>query len=130
MLKPLVKRISKTTYVRSAIADRADLSVFKHKPTQRVIWGLVVIAISYVIGWPAITVLGVVAACTKEPLILLVGGPLAYGLSHLVFILGAYLSGAQYAAVFFRWATRVTVEKLMGATSEIAPDRGDKCPPP
>jgi hypothetical protein len=114
MIKRLARRISNIDYVRSAIDDRADLSAFKEKPTPRVIWGLVIVGISYIIGWPLIAVLGIIAAYAAEPLVIVVGGPAAYGLSHLVFILGAWLAGAQYAHTFFRWATRVAVEKVIG----------------
>lgn len=114
MFKGLVRRISNSPYVRTAIDERADLSAFKEKPTPRVVWGLVIIGISYTIGWPLIALLGGIAAYTKTTLVILVGGPAAYGLSHLVFVLGAWLAGAQYAQTFFRWAMRVAVEKLMG----------------
>jgi hypothetical protein len=113
MIKSVFKRISKTRFVQSAVADRADLSLFYQKPTPRIVVGLVIIGISYVIGWPAITVLGIIAAYTQKPLILVVGGPVTYVLSHLVFILGAYLAGAEYARAFFRWAARMAVEKMM-----------------
>ena len=113
MIKRLVRRIADTRYVRSALSEQADLSLFKQKPTPRVIWGLIIVGISYTIGWPLITLLGFVAACTGRPLILAVGGPVAYGLSHLVFILGAYVAGAQYAHAFLRWSTRILMKKLL-----------------
>jgi hypothetical protein len=112
MLKSIFKKIGRTRFARSAIEERADLSVFNQKPTPRIICGLVIIGISYVIGWPAIAALGLIAAYVKQPLILVIGGPVMYGLSHLVFILGAYLAGSHYAKAFFRWATRVAVEKM------------------
>lgn len=118
MIQPILKRLSRTAYVRSAMAERADLSVFQQKPTPRVIWGLVVIGISYMIGWPAIAALGLIAGYLEKPLVLLVGGPLTYGLSHAVFILGAYLAGARYAKDFLRWATRATMERLMTPSAE------------
>jgi hypothetical protein len=114
MIKGLARRISNIDYVRSAIDDQADLSTFKEKPTPRVIWGLVIVGISYLIGWPLIAALGIIAAYAGAPLILVIGGPVAYVMSHLVFILGACLAGAKYARTFFRWATRVAVEKVMG----------------
>jgi hypothetical protein len=49
----------------------------------------------------------------KKPLIIIIGGPLTYGLSHLVFILGMYLAGAKYTKIFLRWAARVTMEKFL-----------------
>ena len=95
-----------------SIEDEADLSAFGKKPSKRVIIGISIIVISYIIGWPAVGVLGVLSFYFDEPLLLAVGGPLIYGLSYLVLFLGVYLAGAQYSKSFFRWATRVTMEKL------------------
>lgn len=113
MFQRLVQRISQTAYVRSAIEEQADLQAFKQKPTPRMIWGLVIIGISYTIGWPAIGLLGLLALHLDEPLVVVVGGPIIYGISHLTFIFGAWLAGADHAKTFFRWATRVTVLKLI-----------------
>ena len=107
----IIKRISETEYVRSAIEDKADLSAFKEKPSIRVILGVSAICFSYIIGWPAISALGALAIYLNRPLLIAIGGPLVYGLSHLVFLLGMYLAGYNYTKIFLRWATRVAVEK-------------------
>ncbi|MFC1856855.1 hypothetical protein ACFL9U_02375 [Thermodesulfobacteriota bacterium] len=109
----IVKRIAETDYVRSAIKDKADLGSFKKKPSTRILLGISALVISYIIGWPAVSALGTISIYMKQPLIVVVGGPLTYGLSHLVFLLGMYLAGADYTKIFLRWATRVTVEKLL-----------------
>ena len=110
----ILSRISRTEYVRTAMEERADLTAFKERPGPRIYFGLFLMAFSYLIGWPAVGAMGALALYLKEPLILAVGGPLFYGLSHLVFILGMYLAGAKYARIFLRWATRKAMEKLMG----------------
>ena len=107
----IIKRISESDYVRSAMADKADLSAFKEKPSIRVILGVSAIAFSYIIGWPAVAALGMLSIYLEKPLIVVIGGPLTYGLSHLVFLLGMYLAGYNYSKIFLRWATRVAVEK-------------------
>lgn len=94
--------------------DQADLTPFKQKPTPRILLGVFAIGFSYVIGWPAISALGALAVYWKEPLILGVGGPVMYGLSHLCFIAGMALAGAEFSVVFLRWAARAGVEKLLG----------------
>ena len=109
----IIKRIAETEYVRSAIADKADLSAFKEKPSIRVILGVSAICFSYVIGWPAISALGALAIYFNRPLLIAIGGPAVYGLSHLVFLLGMYLAGYNYTKIFLRWAARVAVEKWM-----------------
>lgn len=110
----LLRKLSETEYVRGAIAERADLSVFRERPTPRIIFGLAVIGFSYIIGWPLISVLAALSMYLGKPMILAVGGPVSYGLSHLVFILGMYFAGAKYTRVFMRWLTRIAMERLMG----------------
>ena len=112
MLTRLITRITKIHYVRSAIDTKADLSALKRKPTRREVIGLIVIAISYILGWPAVGAFAILAAYFDKPMILIIGGPAIYGLSHLVFMLGAYLAGADHLRVLFRWLTRRGVEKL------------------
>lgn len=109
----IINKIAETRYVRSAIEDKADLSALKKKPSMRVVFGISVIAFSYIIGWPAVGALGLLSIYLEKPLIVAIGGPITYGLSHLVFLLGMYLAGADYTRTFLRWATRVTIEKLV-----------------
>ena len=110
----ILGKVAATKFVQRAMADQADLSAFRKRPTPRAIVGLSAIGISYIIGWPAVALLGAVSIHLNKPMIALIGGPVTYGLSHLVFILGMYLAGAEYARVFLRWAVRATMEKLMG----------------
>ncbi|MEJ2171070.1 MAG: hypothetical protein P8X90_36740 [Desulfobacterales bacterium] len=109
----IIKRISETEYVRSAIADRADLSAFREKPSLRAILGVASIGFSYIICWPAIAALTALAVYLGRPWLLAIGGPLLYGFSHLVFLLGMYLAGFNYTRIFLRWATRAAVERWM-----------------
>lgn len=113
-----VQRLAATAYVRRAIEERADLNAFRQRPSLRVVTGVGAIMFSYVIGWPLIAFLGAVSIHLNQPLVVAVGGPVAYGLSHLVFLLGMYLAGAEYSMIFLRWATRVAVVKLLTITSE------------
>lgn len=111
-VRRIFKNLAETDYVRSAIEEQADLSEFKQRPTPRIILGTAAIGFSYVIGWPAVSLLGTLAIYFNKPLLVIIGGPLTYGLSHLVFLLGMYLAGAKYTKIFLRWATRMAMEKL------------------
>ena len=113
MISRIVIKIGTTPYVRNVIAEKADLTAFKQKPTARILFGVFLIVFSYIIGWPAVAALAALAIYLHEPLVGIIGGPLTYGLSHLVFLAGMYLAGAKYSAIFLRWATRVVMEKLM-----------------
>jgi len=112
-VKTLVRRLARARFVRTALAENADLSAFKERPGPRVIAGVSAIAISYVIGWPLISLLGAAAVYYRNAAIAVVGGPAVYGLSHLVFLLGMYLAGAKYSHIFLKWATRVGMQRLM-----------------
>lgn len=112
-MKKLLLYLSGKRFVRSAIADKADLSAFNGPPTLKVVVGVGAILFSYVIGWPMVAFIGGVAVYFEEPLIAVIGGPLVYGLSHLVFLFGMYLAGAEYTWILFRWATRVAMLKLL-----------------
>jgi hypothetical protein len=116
LLKQSIAKLAATDYVHSAISEQADLSAFKQKPTPVVLAGVLAIALSYVIGWPAVAVFGILSVKLHNPWIVAVGGPLTYGLSHVVFLLGMYLSGAKYSLIFLRWLTRVSMEKLLAWT--------------
>lgn len=115
----LLKKIAKTKFVQTAVEEKADLSAFRERPTMRIILGISAIGISYIIGWPAVAFLGTVSIYFKKPLIVAIGGPVTYGLSHLVFLLGMYLAGAKYTRIFLRWAARMLVEKFLKNHAEV-----------
>lgn len=107
-------RISRTEFARKALEQKADLSPFREKPSARILFGLFLMVFSYVIGWPAVALFGILSVCFNQPLIVILGGPAIYGTSHLVFLAGMYLAGAKYTYFFFRWATRKFLEKYLG----------------
>jgi hypothetical protein len=114
----IVGRLVRVRFVREAIEAKVDLptlrAALREKPTPRVWVGLGLVAFSYIIGWPAVGLLVLIAYHMREPLVLAVGGPITYGLSHLVFWAGSWLAGARYAVIILRWATWRVVEKLGG----------------
>ena len=114
VLKKIAAWAARTEFGKNAIREQADLGAFKDKPTPRIITGIFLMALSYLIGWPAVALFGVLAVYFGQPLIAIVGGPVIYGISHLVFYVGLYLAGARYSWVFLRWATRIFIEKHAG----------------
>jgi hypothetical protein len=113
VFQKIAKTLMRRDFVRKALEDGADLSAFRQRPSPRVITGIVLMAFSYVLGWPAVAFFGVLAVLLREPLVAIIGGPVIYGISHLVFLAGFYCAGAGYSLVFARWATRKGVELLM-----------------
>jgi len=106
-------RLAHVGFIRSAIDARADLSAFKKKPTIRILAGVFAIGFSFVMCWPAISVLGGIALHLRMPLLLVVGGPTLYFSSHLCYMAGMALSGAEYSWIFLRWLIRIGVESLL-----------------
>lgn len=113
-LKTIAASLARTEYIRKAIAEGGDFRVYTNRPTPQVMVGLFLMFFSYVIGWPLIGVLGWLAYHTRQPLIVVVGGPVAYGVSNLVFWIGIYLAGKSYATAFSKWLIKRLFEKILG----------------
>ena len=64
-------------------------------------------------GLPAVGLIAALSIYRHEPMLIIIGGPILLIIAHLVFLAGMYLAGKKYVMVFFRWATRATLEKLM-----------------
>ena len=109
----IILSVAATAFVGAAIREKADLAAFREKPTPLVLAGVFAIGFSFLLGWPAIFALGLLSIKLQTPWIVVVGGPLTYGLSHLVFLLGMYLSGAVYSLIFCRWFTRIIMERCL-----------------
>jgi hypothetical protein len=114
IIKKAALHFAKKEYYRKAIAEHANLRVFKEKLSPRIYVGIFLIAFSYLIGLPAIPALGMIAAWQKQPLIAFIGIPITYGISWLSFMYGIYLAGPKYIKAFFSWTARVILEKILG----------------
>ena len=114
IIKKAALYFARKGFCRAAIDEHADLSIFKEKLTGTVIAGLIIISISYLLGIPAIFIVGGIAAWLKSPALGVIGIPLIYGISWLLLMLGIYLAGPQYGRALGRWAVRVILEKILG----------------
>jgi peptidoglycan/xylan/chitin deacetylase (PgdA/CDA1 family) len=128
LLDEVTARLSKTRFVREALAEKADLKALRAKPSPRVWIGLGLVGFSYIIGWPVVGLLAWISYQLREPLIVAIGGPATYGLSHLVFLAGSYLAGVHYVQIVLRWAARRLVERLQGAAVP-PPESAPPAPP-
>ena len=123
MFRKIAARLAKTKYVRAALEDTADLQSLRIERSPRMITGLILIGFSYLIGWPAVGAFGVLAVYFREPLIVAIGGPLIYGISHVVFLIGAWLAGAEHARFLMKYATKVIFRKIAhhnGGTTSVS----------
>ena len=111
--------LASTAAGRKAIREKTDLTAFKERPSTRFLTGVGLILISYVLGWPMVGLFSFLAAYYQNAG-LLIGGPIAFGFSHLVFLAGMVLAGRgsfKYVEVFFLWSLRTLVERLTGRNS-------------
>jgi len=129
IIKKTALHFARKEYCRAAINEHADLSVFKEKLSATVIIGLILITISYLLGIPAVFIVGGIAAWLKNPTFGVIGIPLIYGFSWLLLMLGLYLAGPKYGKAFSRWTVRVILEKILGdeaKTIRSLPQEGSK----
>ena len=125
IFRRIAAHVAERPFVRSAREDPVDPELFRRRPTGTVLFGIFLILFSYVIGWPAVAVFGWLSFYAGQPLILIVGGPVTYGLSHLVFMAGLFLAGRPYAVALAKRATRTVFEKLLpDRPAPASPDPG------
>jgi hypothetical protein len=87
------RRLSNSRLVRKALETPID-PVLLRPPSTRIVVGLILLGASYLLAWPAIALLGAIAAWLGRPA-LLFGGPVLYGLSWLVFAVGLVFLGGK-----------------------------------
>jgi hypothetical protein len=124
ILKKTALYLARTKYCKTAIEDHADLTAIREKPTPSMIAGMIMIGFSYVIGLPAVIAMGVIAVWVKKPLVAVVGGPLIYAISTIIFIIGIKMAGKTYFHVFCRWMVRVVLEKILGDDVRMLSESG------
>lgn len=114
MRKKIAQFLSGKRFVQNIMDTPADLSEFRERPTPRLIAGLVLMVLSFIMGWPAVAALSLLAVWLHKPLIAVIGCPLTYGLSYIVFIVGAWLARApHYLGVLFRYYMQSFLKKIL-----------------
>ena len=94
-------QILRTRWGREAARRGADPSLRCFRPNGKIYGGIAFMLASYVLGWPMVGFLGALSLWRSNPWIVAIGGPAAYGFSHLLFLLGLYLAGADPARNLF-----------------------------
>ncbi len=92
-----------TGFGRKAVAEGADIRIFKSKPTPKVYIGFSLMVLSYPLSFAGLAFCGYLALNRSEPLIMVIGGGAVVVVVHLIFIAGAYLAGANYLKVMLIW---------------------------
>jgi peptidoglycan/xylan/chitin deacetylase (PgdA/CDA1 family) len=111
----LARRLASSAYVRSALEKEVTLDALKSSPSPKFFFGVGLVLFSYVLGWPMVGLSSVLSVYFQAP-VLLVLGPVFYGFSHLVWLLGMYLAGRdcmRYTDVILKWSLRKALGKVL-----------------
>jgi len=110
-LSSMARRLARTKFGQKAMTQPDGLGILKQRPTRRVYGGLALMALSYLTGLPALAVLSYLSVKMSKPMIIAVGGPVVFAFVHIMFGVGVYLAGKNYAMDALLWATKRFLEK-------------------
>jgi peptidoglycan/xylan/chitin deacetylase (PgdA/CDA1 family) len=111
----ITRKLASNAYVRRAVEKEITLNALKTSPSPKFFFGLGLVLLSYVLGWPMVGLFSVLSAYFKAPVLLMLG-PAFYGFSHLVWMFGMYLAGRdciKYADIMLSWSLRKAVERAL-----------------
>lgn len=114
IIKEIALHFAQKEFCRKAIAEHANLKIFKKKPSFRITIGLILIAFSYVIGLPTAIIFSIIVAAHSNAITAAIAASLLYGISWLIFMVAMYLAGPEYGRALSRWAARIILEKILG----------------
>ena len=121
----IAKKLLKTRFARQAIREDADLSIFKQKPSGKVLFGLICIAASYIFCWPLISVLGVFAVYIGKPWIVVAATPVIWTAAHFICMFGLYLAGMDHSIALFKWLVKLFLQKHLPHQPEAESGSGE-----
>jgi hypothetical protein len=113
ILRHLARRLARTKFGQKALVQPENgLSILKQKPGTRVYIGLALMAISCLTGLPALAFLSYLSVKVNKLMIIAAGAPVVVLLVHIVFGVGVYLAGQNYAREMLFWATKRFLQKF------------------
>ena len=113
LLQSFARRLAQTKFGQKSLTKPDGLSTLNQKPGTRVYVGLVLMAMSFLISLPALAILSYLAVKLSKPMIIAVGGPVVILLVHIMFGVGVYLAGQNFASEVLLWATKRFLQKYV-----------------
>lgn len=113
LLKKAARYFAASNFCRTALNEPVDFSSFRQKASSSDLLGLGLLILSYIIYMPVVIVLGTLAVLWREPLIGVIGIPLIYGITTVVFIIGLKLAGKKYVKAMASWFVQITLKKIL-----------------
>ena len=111
LLKSFAFRLAKTKFGQTSLTKSESLHILMPKPSIRVYFGLVLLAMSCLISLPALAFLSYLAVKLSQPRTIAVGGVVVLLLVHVIFGVGVYLAGQNYAVELLELATKRFLQK-------------------
>ncbi len=111
LLRSFARRLARTRFGQKSLAQADGLSVLKQQPGTRVCVGLGLMALSFLTGLPALAFLSYLSVKLSKPMTIAVGGPVVILLVHIMFGVGVYMAGQNYAVTVLHWATKRFLQK-------------------
>ena len=111
LLRSIARKLAQTKFGQKSLTRPDGLSILKQQPGMRVYIGLGLMVISYLIGLPALAFLSYLSVKLSNPMIIAVGGPVVILIVHIMFGVGVYLAGQNYALKLLQWATKRFLQK-------------------
>ena len=111
LLRSFALRLAQTRFGQKSLTQPNGLSILKAQPERRVYVGLALMAMSFLTGLPALAFLGYLSVKLSKPMTIAVGGPVVILLVHIMFGVGVYLAGQNYAVKVLQWATKRFLQK-------------------
>lgn len=113
LMKSFAQWLGQTKFGQKSLAKPDELVIFKKNPGLKFYTGLVLIALSFLISLPTLALLSYLAMELNKPLIIAIGGPGVFIFVHIIFALGVYLSGKNYALEILQWVIKRFLQKFI-----------------
>jgi len=107
----MARRLERTKFGQKALAQSGEIGLLKQKLTPRVYAGLALVVLSFLPGLPGLAFLSYLSIKLSKPFIIAVGGPVVVVLAHVMFGVGVYLAGRNYATEALLWVTKRFLKK-------------------
>ncbi len=111
LLRSFARKLEQTKFGQKSLTKPDGLSILKQQPGARVYVGLVLLVMSFLISLPVLAFLTYLSVKLTKPIIIAVGGPVVFILVHIMFGVGVYLAGNNYALEMLHWATKRFLHK-------------------
>ena len=111
LLRSIARRLAQTRFGQKSLTKADGLSILKQQLRASVYVGLGLMVMSCLISLPALAFLSYLSVKLNNPVFIAVGGPVVILLVHIMFGVGVYLAGQNYALKLLQWATKRFLQK-------------------